>query len=38
MLSEMMQDQVAAIDYAVKRQLRNARRLFGALLPNQRAA
>ena len=38
MLSEMMQDQVAAIDYAVKRQLRNARRLFSALLPSQRAA
>ena len=38
MLSEMMQDQIAAFDYALKRQLRNARRLVGALLPNQRAA
>ncbi|VVE70996.1 GCN5 family acetyltransferase [Pandoraea captiosa] len=38
MLSEMMQEQIAAFDYALKRQLRNARRLVGALLPNQRAA
>lgn len=33
MLSEMMQDQVAAFDFAIKRQVRNARRVFGALLP-----
>nr|WP_224788909.1 GNAT family N-acetyltransferase [Pandoraea terrae] len=38
MLSEMVQEQAAAFDYAVKRQMRNARRLFGALLPQQRAA
>lgn len=37
-LAEMMQEQVASFDYALRRQLRNARRLAGQLLPHQQAA
>lgn len=37
-MHEILQEQAAVFDYAVKRQLRDARRLLGALLPYRHAA